>query len=269
VNHHTRPEAAHSFDDSAGYERFIGHWGRAAGIIFLDWLAPPPHADWLDVGCGTGLFTDLVVERCSPARMIAIDQVEAQIAYARRKPVAGRADFRVADAQMLPFADSTFNVVASALVLNFIPDRAKALSEMRRVAVSNALVAAYVWDFVPELSPSGPFRRALCQVAPDIPALPGTNESGLEALARMFERAGFADIATRSIDVTVEFPDFAAFWSAQTPSYSPLTKMVAAMSDRDRRKFVEILRADLNAREDGTISYLARANAVKARAPYA
>ena len=55
-------EATHSFDDSAGYERFIGRWGRAAGAIFLEWVAPPADAVWLDVGCGTGLFTELVVE---------------------------------------------------------------------------------------------------------------------------------------------------------------------------------------------------------------
>jgi ubiquinone/menaquinone biosynthesis C-methylase UbiE len=59
--------AALSFDDSAAYERFIGKWGRAAGGIFLDWLDPPAAARWLDVGCGTGLFTELICETCSPS----------------------------------------------------------------------------------------------------------------------------------------------------------------------------------------------------------
>jgi SAM-dependent methyltransferase len=63
----------HSFDDSAGYERFVGTWGRAAGAIFLDWLAPPAGARWLDVGCGTGLFTELIVDSRSPAMVFAID----------------------------------------------------------------------------------------------------------------------------------------------------------------------------------------------------
>ena len=55
-------EAAHSFDDSVAYERFIGRWGRAAGAVFLDWMAPPTGARWLDVGCGTGLFTELILD---------------------------------------------------------------------------------------------------------------------------------------------------------------------------------------------------------------
>ena len=82
-------EAAHSFDDSAGYERFIGRWGRAAGAIFLEWVAPPADAVWLDVGCGTGLFTELVVETCAPRKMFAVDPAQAQIALCG--PQGGRA----------------------------------------------------------------------------------------------------------------------------------------------------------------------------------
>src|ERR1044071_6784132 len=92
-------DTAHSFDDSAAYERFIGSWGRAAGATFLDWLALPPGAHWLDVGCGTGLFTELIIQTQSPAAVIGIDAAEAQIEHARRKPGAERANFRVGDAQ--------------------------------------------------------------------------------------------------------------------------------------------------------------------------
>jgi ubiquinone/menaquinone biosynthesis C-methylase UbiE len=260
-------EVAHSFDDSAGYERFIGRWGRAAGAVFLDWVAPPADAVWLDVGCGTGLFTELVLDTRSPAAVFAIDRAEAQIQHACGKAVAGRADFKVADAQALPFPDATFDVVASALVINFIPDRAQALSEMRRVARAGGVVAGYVWDFAAELSPSGPFRLALRQVVSDVPVLPGTEESGLDALGSLFACAGFKEIATTSIDVTVSFSDFAAFWAAQTPSYSPTTRLIAAMTSSDRAGVIEAVRASVPARPDGRIEYSARANAIKARVP--
>ena len=69
----------------------------------------------------------------------------------------------------------------------------------------------------------------------DLPQLPGTHDSGWTLLDALFRRAGFDAIATRSIDVTVEFPDFEAFWTAQTPSYSPTTRIIAAMDDRRRR----------------------------------
>jgi ubiquinone/menaquinone biosynthesis C-methylase UbiE len=267
---HTLPvttEPAHSFDDSAAYERFIGQWGRAAGAIFLDWLAPPAGARWLDVGCGTGLFTELIVDTCSPAAVVAIDQAQAQIDHARSKPVARHADFRVGDAQELAYPDSGFDVVVSALAINFIPDRPRALSEMRRVTRPGGIVAGYVWDFSPELSPSGPFRLGLRQAAVDVPVLPGTADSRLEALAQLFERAGLVGLATHVIDVTVSFPDFEAFWLAQTPSYSPTTKMIAAMTSGERAKVVDAVRARVAAHADGRIDYPARANAIKARVP--
>ena len=55
------------FDDGAAYEQMMGVWSRYAGEIFLDWLAPPSGLRWIDVGCGTGAFSELIVERHAPA----------------------------------------------------------------------------------------------------------------------------------------------------------------------------------------------------------
>ena len=123
-------EAPYRFDDGAAYERFMGRWSRGAGKVFLGWIAPPSGARWLDVGCGTGSFTELIVDTCSPASVFAIDPEPAQIDHARNGLVTDRAHFKVGDARALPFADCTFDIVASGLVLNFIPDPARALLEM-------------------------------------------------------------------------------------------------------------------------------------------
>jgi len=48
-------EVRQVFDDSAGYERFMGRWSRAVGEVFLDWIGAAPQLEWLDVGCGTGI----------------------------------------------------------------------------------------------------------------------------------------------------------------------------------------------------------------------
>jgi len=260
-------DTAHSFADSAAYERFIGRWGRAAGATFLDWLAPPRGAHWLDLGCGSGLFTELIVETQSPATVVGIDAAAAQIEHARRKPVARRASFQIGDAQALPFRDAAFDVVASALVINFVTDRRRAICEMRRVARARGVVAGYVWDFAEELSPSGPFRLAMREVVTDLPALPGTEDSRLAVLHSLFERAGLGEIVTRTIEVTVSFSDFDDFWLAQTPSYSPTTRLIAAMTNTERARLIEAVHARVPIRPDGRIEYPARANAIKSRVP--
>ena len=66
------------FNDGEAYERFMGRWSRAAGETFLDWLALPPGLKWLDVGCGTGASTELVLARCKPASSDGIDPAECR-----------------------------------------------------------------------------------------------------------------------------------------------------------------------------------------------
>lgn len=260
-------DIAHSFDDSAAYERFMGRWSRAAGEVFVDWLAPPVGVRWLDVGCGTGVFTELILDTCSPSAVFGVDPAQAQIDYARRRLISQEVALQVADARALPFPDASFDIVASALVINFISDRPRALSEMRRVLRAGGLVAGFVWDFDAELSPSWPLRHAMRQAGADVPPAPGTKESSLDALHALFKQAGFEGIAKNSITVTVRFPNFYAFWQAQTPHYTPIGKMIAEMTTADRVRVMEAVRAELTVCTDGTIRYSARANAIKAHLP--
>src|SRR5882724_8047703 len=69
----------------------MGRWRQLVGETFLDWLAPKSGLRWLDVGCGNGAFTEMLVERCAPISVQGIDPYEAQLAYARTVP-PGRCD---------------------------------------------------------------------------------------------------------------------------------------------------------------------------------
>ena len=76
------------YDDGTGYERYMGSWSLLAGEVFLDWLAPRPGLRWIDIGCGNGAFTELLVQGCAPAEVQGIDPSEAQLAFARARPAA-------------------------------------------------------------------------------------------------------------------------------------------------------------------------------------
>jgi SAM-dependent methyltransferase len=167
---------------------------------------------------------------------------------------------------VLPFADGMFDIVASGLVLNFIPDGDRALSEMRRVARVGGTIGGYVWDFAAELSPTWPLRLGLRELGALVAPTPGDSNSSLTGLDALFARAGLEGIETSSINVTMRFPHFDDFWASQTPSFNPIVKMIARLELSDRTRLIDAVRARV-LRPDDTVEYSARANAVMGRVP--
>jgi SAM-dependent methyltransferase len=181
-------EATSLFTNGQAYERLMGRWSRAAGEEFLDWLSLPKGLNWLDVGCGTGAFTELVIDRCAPSNISAIDPAEDQIAYARNGSAAKRATFRTGDAQSLPFADREFDVAAMALVISFVPDAAKAVAEMKRVVRPQGIVAAYMWDILGGGFIQRPLVQALGAMGIDVPPATGRKNSSIEEMRSLPSR---------------------------------------------------------------------------------
>jgi ubiquinone/menaquinone biosynthesis C-methylase UbiE len=106
----------------------MGRWSRLVGEVFLDWLDVPNDLRWLDVGCGNGAFTELVVERCAPAEVHGIDPSEGQLKYARARPATRMAEFRQGDAMALPFPDNSFDLAVIIARVQFRRDYRTAIS---------------------------------------------------------------------------------------------------------------------------------------------
>ena len=255
------------FNDGDAYDRYMGVWSRAACPAFLGWLAAPGKAKWLDVGCGTGALTAAILDSRQPESLLAIDPAAAQVETARKRFTAPHLRFEVADACALPCRDASCDVVASALVVNFIPDRAKAVAEMHRVLRPGGLVGAFVWDFAVDRSPSGPVRRALAALGTPPPPVPGTGDSRLPQFSALFAAAGFVEVETRVFDVALDFEDPTAFWIAQSTGFSPVARFVKGLSEEQRREAQAMVEAELEILPGGLARYTARANAVKGRKP--
>lgn len=254
------------FDDGAAYEQMMGIWSRFAGEIFLDWLAPSPGLRWIDVGCGNGAFTQLLVERCTPTEVQGIDPSEGQLAFARSRSTSRVTEFRQGDAMALPFPADRFDAAAMALVIIFVPEPAKAIAEMVRVVRPGGSVATYMWDMLGGGFPVDPVLVEMRAMGLAPPRPPQMDMSRLEALRGLWTGAGLEAVETREITVRRTFTDFDDFWMTQIrfPSVGPL---VAAMASVDLETLKSRVRAALPADAEGRVTYGARAHAIKGRVP--
>lgn len=254
------------FDDGAAYERMMGVWSRLAGAIFLDWVAPRSGLRWIDIGCGNGAFTELLVERCAPAEVQGIDPSEAQLAFARTRHAARVAEFRQGDAMALPFPVDRFDAAVMALVIFFVPDPVKGVAEMARVVGPGGTVAAYAWDIMGGGFTMEPIHAEIRALGIATLRPPSAEASRIDALRELWTGAGLEAVETREITVQRTFADFDDFWTTTLlgPSVGPT---LAAMASADVELVKTRVRARLPADTTGLITYSARANAVKGRVP--
>ncbi len=254
------------FNDGAAYERRMGRFSRQVGEIFLDWLAPPKGLRWVDAGCGNGAFTEVLIARCAPAAVDAIDPSDGQLRFARTRAGTKLATFHNGDAQALPFADDSFDAASMALAISFVPEPEKAAREMARVVKPGGMVATYMWDLPAGGIPIKPMHDALKYMGARV-SLPGEDVTRRENLHALWEKAGLRAVESRAIRIPVFYSSFEEFWQANSVADGASGKSLSAMSAADLETLKARLRETLPIAADGTISYEALANAVKGRVP--
>jgi ubiquinone/menaquinone biosynthesis C-methylase UbiE len=256
---------------SAGdsYDQYMGRWSRQIAPQFLEWLGLNDGRDWLEVGCGTGALSAEILARCQPGSQVCIDPSEGFIKLAMQNAEDPRVNFRVGNAQDLPFEDSSYDVVVSALVLNFIPDRHKAMLEMRRVCRPGGIVAFYVWDY-----PGGgiefmrKFWNAAISLDPSAADLAENKRFPFctrEGLTEIVQNAGLRRIEVTPIEVNTIFRNFDDFWQPFTLGAGPAPGYCASLDPSARERLREKLRHELTGAEAGSITLKARAWAVRTR----
>ncbi|MEO8936594.1 MAG: methyltransferase domain-containing protein [Burkholderiaceae bacterium] len=254
------------FEDGAAYEDFMGKWSQLAGDTFLKWLAPSPGLRWVDVGCGNGAFTEMLVDRCAPADVQGIDPSEAQLAFARGRLAADAAQFRPGDAMALPYADGAFDAAVMALVIFFVPDPVRGVAEMARVVRPGGSVSTYAWDILGGGFPFAAIQQEMAALGAPPLWPPSVDAARMDRMQALWAGAGLVEVETREIVVERTFSDFDSFWKI-AQSGPRLTPRLAALARGDVGLLQERLRTRLPADASGRITYSARANAIKGRVP--
>jgi SAM-dependent methyltransferase len=250
------------------YEAYVGRWSRPVARQFVSWLSIEPGRRWLDVGCGTGALTGTVIELAEPAEIHGIDPSEAQVSHARHLIDDRRATFAVGDAMSIPGDDEQFDVVVSGLVLNFVPDVARGLAEMVRVAVPGGVIAAYVWDYAGGMQLMRCFWDRAVELDPAARELDEGVRFPLcrpEPLRVVVEEAGLTGVEVRPIDVPTPFRDFDDYWTPFLGGQGPAPGYVTSLPEDRRTALRDRLRSGLSPAPDGSIVLTARAWAVRGR----
>lgn len=249
------------------YERFMGRWSRIIARLFIQWLSPPPAYRWLEIGCGTGALSETILTHAEPASVMAVDPSDTFIAHAQNKITDKRITFHVGDALHLPTDAHSFDMVVSGLVLNFIPEPVMALQAMRNVLPPDGVIAFYVWDYGGKMEMLRYFWDCAVALDPRAQAL----DEGVrfpicqpEALTRVCAEAGLHAIEATALEATMEFVDFADYWSPFLGGQGPAPGYVTELGMAERMALEEHLRARLPFREDGSLDLAARAWAVQA-----
>lgn len=201
-------EAAQRYDDIL-VPVILGPFAR----IVLDRANLKDGETVLDVGCGTGVAARQAAQQVGPGgKVIAADLNEGMLEVARSIPSAPGAaiEWHRADATQLPVGDGSVDVVLCTQVLQFVPDRGKAVAEMHRVLRLGGRAVLSVWGPLPE----NPYFEAVVgsvsrHIGPDAAIslrAPFTlgNPDEIRALLR---DAGFREVHVDTAQLELPLPD--------------------------------------------------------------
>jgi ubiquinone/menaquinone biosynthesis C-methylase UbiE len=205
----------------------------------------------LDLASGTGEPALSLAQAVGPeGRVVGTDLVPEMLEAARENAAAlglSNMEFRVADAEHLPFSDGAFDRVTCRFGIMFFPDIAKAMAEIRRVLKPGGRVCFAVFGSLEEnpmfLVSLGPFLKRV-KMPPPPPDAPHIFRFADESkLANALSAAGFRDVSTKKERVIFSWPGPPEeCWEATRELAAPFKKLIAAIPpDKSAEVVGEIL----------------------------
>ncbi|MGA7485645.1 MAG: methyltransferase domain-containing protein [Xanthobacteraceae bacterium] len=237
------------------YERYVARYilGPWAPLL-VDAAHVGAGERVLDVACGTGVVARAAAVRVgSTGRVVGVDLNSGMIAVARSltAPVGASIEWIERSALDLGLPDATMDVVLCQQGLQFFPDKALAIREMRRVLVDGGRLAVSVWNAVGLYNSA--VAEALARFLSDGAAIQfcaSRQVPAKEELQRLATEAGFSAVDVRLSRINVRLPRLDEF-TLHHLSATPLAAAVAAVDPVLRKRIGESVMKGLQRYADG------------------
>ena len=221
----------------------MGRFSGPLAPLFADTVAVARGQRVLDVGCGSGELTAVLVDRVGAAEVSAADPSPSFVEAVRRRYPG--MDVRLCAAEGLTFPTAAFDLVLAQLVVHFMADPVTGIAQMARTAVPGGVVAANVWDSGAGRGPVDAFWSVVRTMDPSVPdesRRPGVCEGHL---AQLFERAGLRDVKATALTVRVDHDSFQDWWHPFTLGVGPAGVYVASLDAATRTRVRDRCRQSL------------------------
>jgi SAM-dependent methyltransferase len=258
--------AVDAFSNASAYENYMGRWSSLVARKVIRGLAVDDGKTWLDVGAGTGILTQVILEQASPQKILAIDISENYLSYAREVITDERVEFKVGDASQLAFDTPQFDIAIAGLVLNFVPSAEDMVRGMKEAVKGGGTVVAYVWDYTDGMEMLKHFWNAAITVDASAQAFNAATQYSLcnpDSLQSLFAQCALKDIEVTSVDIEMNFANFDDFWLPFLHAQGSVSKYLRSLDDTGRNRLQDQLRQELPINSDDTIHLTARAWVVK------
>jgi len=204
-------QRAGDYDSSERNRRFYRHWAQSCVAD----LSALPDARVLELGCGSGISTEVFVETLDSRSYCGIDACAAMLNIARAKPALGDVTFRESPAETLPLGDASVDLVLSSFAFHWFQPEA-ALREIARVLAPGGrvrlLIPSLVKGHCPEAG-NGLLRRHFVRAVRSGKTSPNRSIGlSLEDIVAPATAAQLEVAMGRSVEWVEDFESESEFW---------------------------------------------------------
>jgi SAM-dependent methyltransferase len=217
------------------YDSFMGRYSVPLAEPFADAAGVSAGDTALDVGCGPGALTGVLVSRLGPNAVYACDPSPPfRDACAARHPGVV---VELGRAESIPFEDHIVDHALAQLVLHFVSDPRQAATEMARVVQPGGSVAACVWDFADGMEMLRGFWDAALSIDPDAPDEARTLRFGRPGeIAELFASVALEDVVESTLSVASTYASFDKLWDGFLAGVGPAGAYCVSLGDEDRER---------------------------------